>query len=984
MNISTSTSIFRFATIRNPTDAVTSQPDFEIAPSTKLVSFLIDVIESDEKQPDKIKLINNTLDDFIQSGSFFRSNAEVAAAMSKAAANPTKASASKETATEKEDDQKGLYETLYDNIVVRTLTKSTTNEIFKLLTESIRTLHHQSKAKKISANQTKKLRINLPERLVISFSPPKPIPTLTPKLDHTDLTARLKDLTEQRQRLQQSKDENQAQLGVEQKKILQQQAEEVVLLVNQAQTVEKLNQSSRAKLDQAQNQTSTSQILDQLETKAAAIRSSTEQLNSQLADLSREVLEQAPEVKYTRIGNQWVEIGRFEQIGTSIIEGDSIVVHSANCSLKFPFQVADLRVVEQQTVGYLPAEIAHINNTQQGELHEKVTRRLKRVETFESLITEDESFKETDTQSTDKFTLAKAASEVQSEETAVNVNASVSGTYGVVTASVDAGYSSSQSTQNANSASQSYAREIVQRVVERASNKISKERSLRTLEEFEETVKHIIDNTKATGPKSYVYRWLTKLVRATLKNYGKCLIFQIDIAHPSHRYLSRSITEQPALNLPPDPRGLFYFGKHITFWITRETYLNVADIYKTKLEPPPENKVIVSHEESGVGSSSLAKAASITVPAGYKAVKAYIENILGSGGDPTWNYLAVLIGRVEYQRSTNTGPTVQSAVRYLNGETGALPLALSSPFIPGGYSLNIEVECELEESAMLAWKTKCYYALVDAYDNLKAEAENKMSAWNPNLPGLNPSRKNDLIRTELKKGALSRMFRCNPFWITDNYEVGKEYDPDCCADSLNAEKVRFLETVFDWDNVSYELYPYIYADKDNWAGLLNLSDDDPHFEAFLQASFATVRIPVYRDSLKETAAVNFIMNNSIANYEVVPASVLGLLEEMESATPFKTDADGKLVYEHDSDGNKVPYYSTDLGVFPVPTDLVILECGVENGVKPIGFPQTAAHATDVLIPKQYSPAIIADRCEAPVVNPKDGGTDDSKPPDSTD
>src|SRR5262249_35035518 len=180
--------------------------------------------------------------------------------------------------------------------------------------------------------------------------------------------------------------------------------------------------------------------LDQLEAKATAIKSSAEQLNSQLADLSRQVLEQAPKVKYTRIGDQWVNVARFDQTGTSTIEGDSIVVHSANCSLKFPFQVADLRVVETHPVGYVPEEIAHINNTQQGGLYERVTRRLKRVETFESLLTEDETFKESDTQSTDKFTLEKAASEVQSEQTAVNVNASVSGTYGVVTASLDAGY----------------------------------------------------------------------------------------------------------------------------------------------------------------------------------------------------------------------------------------------------------------------------------------------------------------------------------------------------------------------------------------------------------------------------------------------------------------------------------------------------------------------------------------------------------------
>jgi len=236
---------------------------------------------------------------------------------------------------------------------------------------------------------------------------------------------------------------------------------------------------------------------------------------------------------------------------------------------------------------------------------------------------------------------------------------------------------------------------------------------------------------------------------------------------------------------------------------------------------------------------------------------------------------------------------------------------------------------------------------------LKADAESRMNELDVSAPLLHPLKKRELIRTELKKGALSRMFRCNPFSITDDYVVGKEYHPDCCKDILNAETVRFLETLFDWKNVTYELYPYLYADKDNWAALLNLSDDDPHFEAFLQASYATVRIPVHRDSLKETAAVNFIMNNSIANYEVVPASMKPLLAEL-NPPEFVVGLDGEV--------QPAPIEVFDLGVFPVPTDLVILECGVENGVKPIGFPQTGAEATQVSIPKQYSPAIIADPC----------------------
>jgi hypothetical protein len=60
----------------------------------------------------------------------------------------------------------------------------------------------------------------------------------------------------------------------------------------------------------------------------------------------------------------------------------------------------------------------------------------------------------------------------------------------------------------------------------------------------------------------------------------------------------------------------------------------------------------------------------------------------------------------------------------------------------------------------------------------------------------------------------------------------------------------------------------------------------------------------------------------------------------------------------------VPKTTVDLGIFSVPTSLVILECGNQDGVKPIGFPQEEAPDPDVVIPKQYSPAIIADNCSS--------------------
>lgn len=980
--MNTSTPIFKFVTIRNPGDEV-SRAEPEIQLTTALGKSIVGIIESDKGQPEKIKLINQQLDAFIKGGSFFKTKAEVVEALRRVA--PARGGAARAEKTDGAKaaaaDLKKAYENLYDNVVVRTVTKSTANEVFKLLTDNLKLLHRQLNAERLPPEAARKLRIVLPEGLVFSFTPPKPGPApAAPAADgYAALREEIDALKGQQLRLRKSRGEVASQLAAEHEKLRLRLAGEESLQFQQGEAAQQRGaQAGRAEPKPPAERAETGPALRALAAEAERLKAAEREIDVRVAELSRQALSLIPPVRYALVGEKWVEVGRLEKVRPAKIEGDAISVYAHGCWLKFPFQVADLRVIEQETVGYVPGEIAHIHNTQPGELHEKFTERRKTVETFESLLTEDETFRETDNQSTQKLSVETAATEVQAEETSINVNASVSGTYGVVTASLDAGYSNSQSSQSSNSAAQSYAKEVVERVVERASSKVRRERSTRTVEEFTERFKHVIDNTKMTGPRCDVFRWLNKVIRAVLKNHGKRLIFQLPVAHPSHEFIGRAVREQPGVSLPPDPRGLLDAGGRRIFTpddVSRTNYQAIAEYFNTKLEPPPPEDVIVSYVKSG-GGGAQSHAESVALPGGYRAVRAHVETNLGSAGSPpTWNYLSVLVGRTAHERWVKGNPIPALQVFQLNDETRFLPVTIFTPF-GQGFSLNVEIECKLEASAFLEWQTKCYFDALDAYDRWKAEAENAMNETSLTRPGIHPLKKKELIKTELKKGALGRMFHCNPFWITDDYDVGKVYDPDCCRDALNAEKIRFLETVFDWNNLTYELHPYLYADRDNWAGLLGLTDDDPHFEAFLQASFATVRVPVFRDPLKEVAAINFVMYNSFANPAVLPEGVMALLDDLNSGTPFEADEDGRPVREYDINGNEVAYYSTELGVFQVPTDLVILECGVENGVKPIGFPQKEAAATDFAIPRQYSPAIIADRCAPTADAPEEGEPED--------
>jgi len=1004
MNLATP--MFTFTTLRSPRPEPAGPSALDIEPSTALARSVVEVIESDRRQPEKIEAINAQLEAFIQSPRFLRNPADVAAAVQ--GAEPAARSAE---SAECSDASRLLYETLYDNVLVRTLAKANKHPVFGLVTRELRKLHQRLNAGRVDRGEADRLRIVLPEGLVLSFSPPQaaaaPAET-APEAARTALAGQLRELTEQKRRLEQSIAEYESQIAA--------QREQAALRASELGDAAAAAAARRAEMAPAAEaraarppvdaqaadaqaaarppaaawvpsvpmQAERNPALEQLVATTGSLQASAAELDVRLKALNREYILSAPRVRYARVGDRWVELGSALPLPPRV-EGDSILVWAHGCYLKFPFQVADLRVVKQQVVGYLPGRISHIHNTQQGELHEKTTFRKTTTDLFQSVLTEEETFREKDTTTDNEQRMAQAASEVRAEESSINLGTSVSGTYGVVTASLDAGYSNSQSSQSANSSALSYAKRIVERVVERATARVRREQNMRRVEEFGERVKHVIDNRNSAS-QSLVYRYLDMLVHAVVENLGMHLSFQFTVKCPSQYYLNHTMQSGPGLSLPADPRRTETPGGPRVFNVddvTRDNYLALAEYYGAKLEQPPEKKILVSYVNAGK-SGEVSEKYLNPIPDGYRAVYAHIEQtFVGQANDKgkIFGFLSVLVGR----NNTNIWiiPGVSSAEtrfdgRALSNETKFLPISVVSPY-GGGFALNVEIECELTAEGERAWQIKCYNAILEAYDKLKAEAESQMAGYDPNVPPINPARKEALIRTELKKGVLSRMYRCNPFWITDSYEVGKVYDPDCCKDTLNGETVLFLESVCDWANMTYELHPYLYADRDNWAALLKLTDDDPHFEAFLQASYATVRVPIFRDPQKETAAVNFILNNSIANYDVVPASMKALLDELDSGEPakFTTGLNGEQL--------TVPTSVVDLGIFPVPTDLVILECGVEKGVKPIGFPQKAVEGTDVSIPMQYSPAIIADRCDPVNAGPANpaGPGDPSDPGDSS-
>ncbi|MGB1217627.1 MAG: hypothetical protein ACPG5P_07110, partial [Saprospiraceae bacterium] len=207
-----------------------------------------------------------------------------------------------------------------------------------------------------------------------------------------------------------------------------------------------------------------------------------------------------------------------------------------------PLGVMDLRVVQQELCCYVPGEVAHIENILQGEYKEKATRRLRRREETYSTITEVEREEERDTISTDRYEMEKETNKVLNKDRAFDIGVTTSGKLGPMQTTLNSNFSTSQSSQESYMSAVSYAKEVTQRALKRVQEKIREEQTIKIIEEYEEENKHGLDNRRGKGHVVGLYRWIDKVYKATVKNYGKRLMFEFMIPEPAAFYIwSKSV-----------------------------------------------------------------------------------------------------------------------------------------------------------------------------------------------------------------------------------------------------------------------------------------------------------------------------------------------------------------------------------------------------------------------------------------------------------
>ncbi len=534
--------------------------------------------------------------------------------------------------------------------------------------------------------------------------------------------------------------------------------------------------------------------------------------------------------------------------------------------------IADFRRVEQEVCCYVPGEVSHIENIMAREYKERATRSLNSIETTSEETSERETEKLTDTTTTERNEMQSEVSSVINEDKSKNygANASVSGKFGTTSFNAGAHFdaSSSSSTSNSNSQAQTYAQEVTERAMERIVQKVSSKRTSRILKEFEENNKHGFDNTKGDKHITGVYRWVDKIYKNKLINYGKRLMYEFAIPEPA-RFLKDALIKKAddgqldsGIILPVEPVKPSTIGLNSATNINESSYQGFASKYAAEVSAPVDQYLKIGRAFSKDDQSYDAKGYAfndIDVPEGYYATSGTVNWAVIQKNN-SHKFMSIGLGDSRHSVIGGSGST--SFYNFSDIYKKNIPFSFNTWYIHSGH-FNVTINCTRSNEEYKQWQNETYTAIMDAYnDRLReyneAMAANNIVPDNDEKVSFNPAFNRSLEKKELKRIAIELLIdqdRVSKNDYVDDSLVKVKNDE---AFHAHAATVKFFEQAFDWDIMAYVLYPYFYAKQSDWKTLFQETDvADPIFQAFLQSGMARTVVPV-RPGFED--AVNWYMS----------------------------------------------------------------------------------------------------------------------------
>jgi len=521
-----------------------------------------------------------------------------------------------------------------------------------------------------------------------------------------------------------------------------------------------------------------------------------------------------------------VSVPRLSSPPLSLLEDNHII----------PYAIGDLQVVKQQFVRYEAGEVAHIENVLKGEKKETRRRKLNRVSESSDHETVNTNLSESAT-ADKQVDLSAEVLKTLTDNTIDTNYKNLKATYGSPNAiTYDGSWTVTEPGQRKEDITK-FARDVLNKTVNRINRQVTEIRRHSTLEEIEDRVTSIFDNTGSDGNLRGVYCWLNKVYSNYVINYGNRLMIEFIITDPAADYIkAESRCEELIVSRLQSPAEL---GIRSYRDISADKYADYAVICPG-IEPPPPASLVVSATLRG-DEEKL-----IQLPVGYEAKTLDIAYIVPPSIPST--LLKAIVGRNAYPL---TGAKISG--QPMNNETTAVPAAVSGNFSApmtsppadrDNIAANIEITCQPAPITYTQWQINTYNTINNHYrSQLK-------TYYGDNQGGADERRSQvtrGIIHEELRKGCMKllfqELFRYNPGSVPGIIRVSE------------LRYVQFFQQLFHWDEMYYMFHEEFLErstpgkSRSDVYGYMN---SDRTFCHFLQADYARVIVPVQPQNSQTT------------------------------------------------------------------------------------------------------------------------------------
>ena len=562
--------------------------------------------------------------------------------------------------------------------------------------------------------------------------------------------------------------------------------------------------------------------------------------------------------------------------------------------------IADYKKVISQVCCYDAGEVSHIENIMAKELRSKTTTR-ERVEEFTQIDeTSQEKESLTDTTSTDRFEMQTEVSKILAEQRQASAGVNFHAGWGAgdnnYTLDAGANYATNSSKEESNRQAVTQAKDITNRAMERIVTKVRRETIKKTTERFKEENIHAFDNTLGENHVSGVYRFINAIYKNEVFNYGKRMMYEFMIPQPSKLHQigmieSKNTSNIVKLAMPLDPRenglatAVALNSANANFWASK---------FGIEIKQLPNPTIKISKTFSGgtdlnkntstgnLSGSATKENIDLQIPEGYQTIHAKIScHRTIDDRNQNYNSFGFSVGNI--QRFNPPSPYIIDTESNIlaNGfvlENYVKSISIGYQSLANvGFNLSVSLKCALSPDGLLQWQNETFNAIINAYETKLADYQSSLS---DNLASResNPGFYRQIEQLVLRKNCIS--------YLMEETKMGQgfyEFTDPSKKDLANfhiiqdqtmdnyASLAKFMEQAFEWNNISYNFYPFYWGKREDWDELYQFDCNDPLFRNFMQAGMARVVVTVKPGF--ENAVLHFMATNQIWNGGEIP--VLG-------------------------------------------------------------------------------------------------------------